>query len=444
MSVSTSSKNSASSKKKRFKKSKQKISTIGGNSVSSINSVNLENFNNERGIIPEFKKESRLKNFRRSLKRSMEINRIPSLRKNKYCISTVATQADLDKGSITVERKETKYRNQEFSDVESQILSIELDVCSEAYASIHDWASLKQRNYQIGQIKSCNANNDRSNETITTPRKELASVCVNDYMAFRNCINYELNCINTTDLNTALINVYDPVLIPASSSLSTLKLPQQQRMILTFASSVKSSQNEKNLYNKLEPVQIQPNTNEINNEYSKCKIRELSSESEIVPSKNLSTVSKDTEITVLDDTKLTCRSSSTNESGVESDKLSEVSEDDLPKNHYTTNKLDKLDYYSEIITKPDAKQGKKRLRSGSVKACVETGRKSFLCSPSSEYGFRNVNGASMPTFSINETTETSSEQNSSDSSSEKDFKEDNSSDSNMTKSVRFSDDISFI
>ena len=423
LSLSTSSKNSINSKKKYLKKARQKISTV--NSISSINSVNLQNLNND-GMMPEFKKESRLKNFRRSLKRSMEINRIPSMRKNKYCISTVATQADLDKGSITVERKETKYRNQEFSDVESQILSIELDVCSEAYASIHDWASLKKRNYQFSSIKNNNIGNN--NDKQITTRKEFASVSVNDYVAFRNCVNYELNCINGD--NSILINNN----CPAS------KLPQQEKMVLTFSSSVRPSQRENNFV-EVEPKEI---LNEIDKEYSQCNIKEINSESEMMQSKSLCNISKDTEITLLDDTKMTCHSSSTNESGVESDKLSEVSEaDEILRKHYSE---EKLDYYSEIIAKVD-KKSKKRLRSGSVKACVETGRKLFLSSPSSEYGFRKVNGMSMPTFSINEASEaseTSSEQNSSESSSEKDFKEDSSSDSNMTKSVRFSDDISFI
>jgi hypothetical protein len=437
LSLSTSSKNSVNSKRNYLKKARQKISTIGGNSISSINSVNMENSNPD-GAIPEFKKESRFKNFRRSLKRSMEISRIPSMRKNKYCISTVATQADLDKGSITVERKETKYRNQEFSDVESQILSIELDVCSEAYASIHDWASLKKRNYQFSSIKNINNgnNNDKLITTTTTTRKELASVSVNDYVAFRNCVNYELNCING-DRNSVLYNGND----------YALKLPPQEKVVVKFSSTMKPSQIENNFAEKLEIFEVnineiknfEPklNTNEINHEYSQCKIKENNSESGTIQSKSCN-ISKDTETTLLDDTKLT---SSTNESGVESDKLSEISEvDEILRKHYST---EKFDYYSEIITKAN-KQSKKRLRSGSVKACVETGGKLFLSSPSSEYGFRNVNGMSMPTFSINETSEASSEQNSSESSSEKDFKEDSSSDSNVTKSVRFSDDISFI
>lgn len=77
----------------------------------------------------------------------VEISRIPSLRRTKYSVSTIATQADMEKGSILAERKDFKYRNQEMSDVESQILSIEVDLGSEvgcgpahAYGSVNsDW-----------------------------------------------------------------------------------------------------------------------------------------------------------------------------------------------------------------------------------------------------------------------------------------------------------------
>jgi hypothetical protein len=68
----------------------------------------------------------------------LEINRIPSERKkNRYSVATVATQADMSKNTIIAERTEIMYRNQESSDVESQILSIEVqDKCNDQYSSI--------------------------------------------------------------------------------------------------------------------------------------------------------------------------------------------------------------------------------------------------------------------------------------------------------------------
>jgi hypothetical protein len=297
--------------------------------------------------------------LRRSIKKSFEINRISSLRKNKYSISTVATQADLDKGSITVERKETKYRNQELSDVESQILGIELiDVCSDAYVSINDWASLKKRNNQL-------KNSVKYNDRLLSPRIELATVKVNDYVAFKNCMNYELECGNTTTTD-------DPVLLSASR-LSSVKLHQQRMLI------------------KNSPT---------------C-IKEVDSETEISAS-----MSKDV-------------SGKTNLTNLSTEKLNS-----------TTEEFDKQEYYSKIATsKPEASR-KKRLRSGSVKACVETGHaKNLMSSSTSEIEMMKVNGMSVSTFSINESTETLNEQNSD--------KADNSN-SDTIKSVRFSDDISFI
>ena len=49
----------------------------------------------------------------------------------------MATQADMSKNTIIAERTEIMYRNQESSDVESQILSIEVqDKCNDQYSSI--------------------------------------------------------------------------------------------------------------------------------------------------------------------------------------------------------------------------------------------------------------------------------------------------------------------
>lgn len=134
-----------------------------------------------------------------------EISRIPSLKKNIYSVSTIATQAEMDKGTILAERKDYKYRNQEMSDVESQILSIEVD----CYASIVDWCKLNNpsvANAFNGYITS----NPNLNQQVKDSSKELASVTVNDYAAFKNCLNFQLQaasamskpiCPNEADLD---------------------------------------------------------------------------------------------------------------------------------------------------------------------------------------------------------------------------------------------------
>jgi hypothetical protein len=137
-------------------------------------------------------------------KSSLEINRIPSIKRHKYSVSTIATQADMDKGSIMAERKDFKYRNQDHSDVESQILSIEVDLCSDVYASIADWYNLKNNNNPNLAVQ-----NDKMNtymDKFLSARKELASVTVNDYMAFQNCLNFQLQAAREAAVATAQSN----------------------------------------------------------------------------------------------------------------------------------------------------------------------------------------------------------------------------------------------
>ena len=126
---------------------------------------------------------------------TVEINRIPSFKKPKYSVSTIATQADMDKGSVIAERKDFKYRNQEMSDVESQILSIEVDLCSDIYSSIADWCQTKNssnnNNQQVVPSSSHQPPNPYADRVISA-RKDFASVTVNDYVAFKNCLNFQL------------------------------------------------------------------------------------------------------------------------------------------------------------------------------------------------------------------------------------------------------------
>lgn len=192
-----------------------------------------------------------------------EISRIPSMKRPVYSVSTVATQADMDRGTILAERKDFKYRNQDMSDVESQILSIEVDLCSDAYASIADWCHTTNNNttinntnnnntttntlnsigpkslpssnqYQYNQISAGGSIKDR----FLSARKELASVTVNDYVAFKNCLNMQLQtgANNTVDTLKPLNLIQDETGIQQAQ-------PIRNRMIVRIASisSAKSS-----------------------------------------------------------------------------------------------------------------------------------------------------------------------------------------------------------
>jgi hypothetical protein len=123
---------------------------------------------------------------------TVEINRIPSFKKPKYSVSTIATQADMDKGSVIAERKDFKYRNQEMSDVESQILSIEVDLCSDIYSSIADWCQTKNSSNNNQQVVASSQPNPYADRVISAARQDFASVTVNDYVAFKNCLNFQL------------------------------------------------------------------------------------------------------------------------------------------------------------------------------------------------------------------------------------------------------------
>lgn len=191
------------------------------NNLTSSNNDLIEGFNSVSGLIVGFESnriETEQVNNCADSNSIYEINRIPSIRKQKYSISTVATQADMDKGSIIAERKDYKYRNQEMSDVESQVLSIEVDLCSDAYASIADWRALNNCINNSNKINNLGATaistygNNSSSELVLTSnqdrflsaRKELASVTVNDYVAFKNSLNLQLQTAigTTTSVNT--------------------------------------------------------------------------------------------------------------------------------------------------------------------------------------------------------------------------------------------------
>ena len=161
-----------------------------------------------------------------SKKSIIEINRIPSLRRTKYSVSTIATQADMEKGSIIAERKDFKYRNQEMSDVESQILSIEVDLGSEigggggAYGSINsDWYNNNKENVRRFNLNPSHYSNSNPfalmpstsklstltnsfKDRFVSGRQECASVIVNDYSAFKNCLNFQLQAARAANMES--------------------------------------------------------------------------------------------------------------------------------------------------------------------------------------------------------------------------------------------------
>ena len=188
-----------------------------------------------------------------------EINRIPSMKRPVYSVSTVATQADMDKGTISAERKDFKYRNQDMSDVESQILSIEVDLCSDAYASIADWyqvnnSSIKLNSSATGNqisIKPSTATGSIKDRYLSA-RKELASVTVNDYVAFKNCLNMQLQTAReTTTTNKTLtppkkensLSLKPINMCQDSSADSNQTQPVRNRMIVRIASISSSKSN---------------------------------------------------------------------------------------------------------------------------------------------------------------------------------------------------------
>ncbi|CAF0824560.1 unnamed protein product [Brachionus calyciflorus] len=205
----------------QYNQNDRKIDTI-----EHIQMNNSENFNSISGVISGMDSRLNMNQFNSNSIRpsvddllnvsSIEINRIPSVKKPIYSVSTIATQADMDKGTIVAERKDFKYRNQDMSDVESQILSIELD----CYASVGDWCT----NSKINQGQNL---------------KSSASVTVNDYVAFKNCLNFQLQAAKAmaSKLEDQSIS---PIIHEFNSD--SKNHPIKNRMIVRI-SSIKSTSN---------------------------------------------------------------------------------------------------------------------------------------------------------------------------------------------------------
>lgn len=482
--------------------------------TSSIHSYNIENFNiiagnNELNNLNEIKNEKHF-NLQTPYKGSFEISRIPSLNKNKYCISTVATQADLDKGTIMAERKDTQYRNQEFSDVESQIVSIEFDVCSDVYGSGADLNYLKNNIISRNSAKII-GNPIGPYDRFISPRRELASAKVNDYIAFKNCINlgFEPEADAIKELNIKDQNgnftLVDPVLLTASK----LNIPTK-RMIFRISSlaSTKSLKNEDNV-----PVETKPSNElvlysagkslEINSDDSRTTgeslknyndsrneepAKVLSNEKSLKNTKDFnsiltekifssnypadverkdvktgekSQINIESEENKHDEPQIKSSSSSssisltnptsqTNSNATSDDslteKFTEISEGEyesernykLKSNKLAPNKaLTASSRHASCDSICETKTRKKRLRTGSVKACLETDfRKSLISSSTTEIETIKVRGISMPTYSINASMETISNCEFNDILFSKDL--------NNSKSVRFSDSINYM
>lgn len=189
----------------------------------------------------------------------MEINRIPSVKKPIYSVSTIATQADMDKGTISAERKDYKYRNQDMSDVESQILSIELD----CYASVGDWGA-------------CKVNHSQNS-------KSSASVTVNDYVAFKNCLNFQLQAAKAM-ASKPDNKIESPIVHEFNSDAKNH--PIKNRMIVRISSknsSLRSAQKNDSLEESKESALISLNQSE----EEAFKFSPGSSSSFLEPAKNL-------------------------------------------------------------------------------------------------------------------------------------------------------------
>lgn len=189
----------------------------------------------------------------------MEINRIPSVKKPIYSVSTIATQADMDKGTISAERKDYKYRNQDMSDVESQILSIELD----CYASVGDWGACKANQVQ----------NSRSS----------ASVTVNDYVAFKNCLNFQLQAAKAM-ANKMENKIESPIVHEFNTD--SKNHPIKNRMVVRISSkgsSIRSVQKTDSLEDSKESALISLSQSEDD----AFKFSPASSSSFLEPAKNL-------------------------------------------------------------------------------------------------------------------------------------------------------------
>jgi hypothetical protein len=152
-----------------------------------------------------------------------EINRIPSEKKKvKYSVSTVATQADMNLNSLVAERVDYMYRNQEFSDVESQILGIE----------VHDFCN-DQNNVSFSDFLN--------NKSVLDSEK--ACTLINEYAAFKNSIR-----LTSKQELTAANSIFDLYQIDcqslSTSYESTLKCNSKSitdmhnKLVLKFTQSI--------------------------------------------------------------------------------------------------------------------------------------------------------------------------------------------------------------
>jgi hypothetical protein len=137
-------------------------------------------YNEDMSSCLEFSRKGSSREYKtcESFAPQQEINRIPSMPKLFYSVSSVATQADMDTHMVIAERKDFKYRNQKEPDRESQIISIEIDLCAD---STSDLKSLNRMPFKI-----------KNYPVATGYEKEVAYVKVNDLVAFKNCLRFQL------------------------------------------------------------------------------------------------------------------------------------------------------------------------------------------------------------------------------------------------------------
>jgi hypothetical protein len=120
--------------------------------------------------------------------------------KLNYRVSSVGTQANMEKqiSKSKLERKKSDLTNYpDSSDIESQVLSIEIDMnktCSNtgSNSAVNDEYISVAELYKLANQKSCKIDKLVSVNTSSSTVESAASVIVNDYSAFKNSLNFQL------------------------------------------------------------------------------------------------------------------------------------------------------------------------------------------------------------------------------------------------------------
>lgn len=188
-------------------------------SLPSKKSIKLHEALYKEDIISLDSKENSLIK-KKEFSSQLEINRIPSnKKKNKYSVATIATQVDMNLNSLICERKDFMYRNQELSDVESQILGIEIiDMCN-------DNVSTKNLNRTDSSIRIVD------HSFLST---EKAIIKINDYSAFKNSVRLNSSKHQRDSLFDSSYQLEEPDI----SAELEIKTDLEHKLIFRFSKSI--------------------------------------------------------------------------------------------------------------------------------------------------------------------------------------------------------------